>query len=132
MGKVVMIVLGVGAFAGAFAAFQAGMILARPQTPKEVQAQLEKDVASIKQTLPQKVHPLVTWFDVEAGRQTIIYKYKIHAPREVVLAKRTQMETELKNSGTISAARALVPKGVRLRCELYDEHQSFLYGIDLD
>jgi hypothetical protein len=115
-----------------FATFLCTQTLLRPKTPKEIQANLERDVAKIKATLPQKVHPMVTWFDVEAGRQTIVYKYKLHASRAVILSKRSEMEKELKSSLTIGAAKLLMPSGVRMQCDLYDEHGTFLFGIDLD
>ncbi len=132
MGNVAKVVLGLVAFAGAFVAMQVCTSLARPQTPKEIQAQIEKEVAEIKPTLPKKVHPVVTWFDIEAGKQTIIYKYKIDAPREVILNKRADMEAELKKGLTGWAAQMMMPRGVKMRCELYDMQQNYLYAIDLD
>jgi hypothetical protein len=123
-------VLGLGAVV--FATFLATQTLFRPKTQKEIQADLERDVANLKKTLPQEVHPLVTWFDVEAGRQTIIYKYKIKAPRSVIMNKREEMERDLKGSVAVAAAKFMLPRGVKMRCDLFDQRGTFLFGIDCD
>jgi hypothetical protein len=129
MGTIAKIAAVTGIF---FAVFLGSQTVFRPKSPKEIQANLERDVAKIKETLPQQVHPLVTWFDVEAGRQTIIYKYKLHAPRALIMNKRREMEKELKSSLTIGVAKFMIPSGVKMQCELYDEHGSFMFSIDLD
>ena len=132
MGKVAKVVAGGGVFLGSFVVFQMFSGCMRPPTPQETQAQLDKEVAKLKPTLPKKVHPMVTWFDVESGPQTIIYKYKIHAPRSTVMAKRADMEKEMKNSSMIGLAKLMLPKGTKIQCDLYDEREAFLFSLDLD
>ena len=103
-----------------------------PLTPEQRQAQINEMVDGVKSTLPRKVHPNVTWFDVKAEKDRIVYLYKIHAPRATVMSRRTQMEADLKKSTMAWLAKAAMPSGVGIKCELYDENQSFLYGIVLD
>src|SRR6185295_18526872 len=67
----------------------------KPLTTEERRAQLDDMVAGVKPTLPMKVHPLVTWFDIKAEKDMIVYKYKIHVQRNNVVSKRGQMEAEL-------------------------------------
>jgi hypothetical protein len=132
MGNAAKVAIAGGVFLAVFLASQAFLYVARPKTPQETQAELEEQVASMKKSLPQKVHPIVTWFDVEAGPQTIIYKYKIDAPRAQILAKREEMEEQMKHGLMGWAVKMMMPSGVSARCELYDEHGSYLYSIDLD
>ncbi len=132
MGTVVRVVAAGGAFLAAFAVSHGVMNLARPLTPKEKQDRLEQSVASMKKNLPQQVHPIVIWFDVEAGNQALIYKYKILASRETIMARRSHMEKEMKGSMVGWAAKWLLPEGVRVQCDLYDENESFMYSLDLE
>jgi hypothetical protein len=121
----------VAVFLAAFGGFQAYSALSRPRTPQEIQAQLERDVANLKETLPQKVHPMVTWFDVEAGQQTIIYKYQIHASRSAVMAKRKELEEQMAHSPLVWAAMLMLPSDVKAQCDLYDDNKSYMFSIDL-
>ena len=79
MGKILMVAGGGAVFVAVFVASLVCFGAAKPQTPQEVQAQVEKEVADLKPTLPREVHPIVTWFDVEARWHTIVYKYKVRA-----------------------------------------------------
>jgi hypothetical protein len=128
--NLIKIVGGVGVFAAAFLVAQ--LFFRPPPSPKEVQAQVDEEVAKLKPTLPQKVHPMVTWFDVESGPRTIIYKYQIHAARTTVMSKREEMEAEMKKSPMIWAAKLMMPQGVSMRCELYDDNRDYMFAIDLD
>jgi hypothetical protein len=128
--NLIKIVGGVGVFAMAFLVAQ--LFFRAPPSAKEVQAQVDEEVARLKPTLPQQVHPMVTWFDVESGPRMIIYKYQLHASRSQVMAKREEMEAELKKSPMIWAAKLMMPQGVTMRCELYDNNRDYMFGIDLD
>jgi hypothetical protein len=132
MGNAVKVAIAGGVFLAVFLLSQVFFYAARPRSPEETQAELEQQVASLKQTLPQKVHPIVTWFDVEAGQQTIIYKYKIHAPRAQVMAKRTDLEEQMKGSWAGWAAKLTLPRGVDVKCELYDDNGSYMFSLDLE
>jgi hypothetical protein len=103
-----------------------------PPSPREVQAQIDDEVARLKPTLPQDVHLMVTWFDVDSGPRMIIYKYRIHATRSSIMSKREEMEAEMKKSPMIWAAKLMMPKGVSMRCELYDDNKQYMFAIDLD
>ncbi len=132
MGKIgAVIVFGCVAL-GTFVVAEVVAFNSRPQTPQEIQAEIEKDVAEIRKTLPQNEGDRVTWFDAEARRQTIVYKYKIHAPRELVVEKRKDIEAQMKGSMMLAAAKAMMPKGVHLEAELYDDGGSLIYSMDLD
>jgi hypothetical protein len=98
MGKILTVVIGGAVFVAVFGASLVFFGAAKPQAPQEVQAQVEKEVADLKPTLPREVHPIVTWFDVEARWHTIVYKYKIRAPREVIVAKKKELETQLREA----------------------------------
>ena len=132
MSRVLPILIGGALFIGAFIAAQAFFVVGRPQTPQQQQAQLEKEVASVKTTLPKDIGAAVTWYDVEAQWQTIVYKYKIHAPRDVVVAKKKELEAQVKGSMMLGAAMFLMPKDVKMKYELYDDSGSFIYTLDLD
>ena len=131
MGKLLTVVVGGAVFVAAFVAAQTAFN-AKPQSPQELQAQVEKEVADLKTTLPREVHPIVTWFDVEARWHTIVYKYKVRAPREVIVAKKKELETQLKGSLMLGAATMLMPKDVKMLYELYDGGGSYIYTLDLD
>ena len=130
MSNVIKIVGGVGIFAMAFLVAQ--LVFRPPPTPKEIQAQVDEEVAQLKPTLPQQVHPMVTWFDVESGPRMIIYKYQIHGSRSAVMSKREELEAEMKKSPVMWAAKMMMPRGVSMRCELYDDNKQFMFAIDLD
>src|SRR5262249_25123951 len=132
MGNLVKVAIAGGVFLAVFLVSQLFFLAARPRSPQETQAELEKQVASVKQTLPMQVHPIVTWFDVEAAPQTVIYKYKIHAPRAQVMARRAEMEEQMKGSMAGWLAKLTLPSGTSIQCELYDENGSYLYRLDLD
>lgn len=132
MGKILTVVIGGAVFIAAFVAAQVLSGAAKPQTPQELQAQIEKEVADLKPTLPREVHPIVTWFDVEARWHTIVYKYKVRAPREVIVAKKKELETQLKGSLLLGAATMMMPKDVKMLYELYDGGGDYLYTLDLD
>jgi hypothetical protein len=104
----------------------------KPQSRREIQAQIEQEVARLKPTLPQQVHPMVTWIDVEAEPQTIIYKYKVHASRDAILSKRADMEQELKHGWAGWAAKMTLPEGVSMKCEIFDENRSYLFTIEIE
>jgi hypothetical protein len=118
----------VGAFVGAQAFFFAG----RTQSPEEVQAQLDKEVVALKKNLPQQVDSRVTWFDVETKDRKLIYKDQVAAPRGLVMSKQKELEDQLKQSTMIGLGRMMLPQGVKLRFELYDEEKSYMFSIDLD
>src|SRR5262249_34979876 len=107
-------------------------VLDKPQSPEEVQAQLEKQVASLKPTLPQKVHPMVTWFDVEAEPQTIIYKYKVEASYSTLQAKEAEMKEQMKGSWAGWAATMMLPRGVKAKCKIYDQNKNYVFSLDLN
>ena len=132
MGNAGKVALVGGIFVAVFVASQALFVLGRPQTPEEAQAQLEKQVASIKQTLPQKVHPMVTWFDVEAEDQTIIYKYQVEAPYSALSSKEADMKEQLKGSWAGWAATMMLPRGVKARCKIYDQNRTYVFTLDLN
>ena len=121
-----------GLFVAVFVGSQALFVVGRPQTPEEAQAQLEKQVASLKQTLPQKVHPLVTWFDVEAEDQTIIYKYKVEASYSALSSKEDQMREQLKGSWAGWAVTVMLPRGTKAKCKIYDENKTYVFTLDLN
>jgi hypothetical protein len=121
----------VAVFLAAFGGFQAYSVMSRPRTPQEIQAQLERDVANLKGTLPQKVHPMVTWFDVEAGDQTIIYKYQIHASYSAISSKQKQLEEEMAHSPLVWAAMLMLPSDVKAQAKLYDDNKNYVFTIDL-
>jgi hypothetical protein len=132
MGKIVTVVIGGAVFLAAFVAAQVFFVAGKPQTPQDVQTQVEKEVASVKPTLPKDIGPAVTWFDIEAQWQTIVYKYKVHVPREVVVAKKKELEAQVKGSMLLGAAKFLMPKEVKMKYELYDDGGSFIYTLDID
>ena len=132
MGKIATIVVFGCVVLGTFAAAEVISFVSRPQTPREIQAEIEKQVAEIRPTLPRNEGDLVTWFDVEARWQTIVYKYKIHAPRDIVVAKKKDIESSVKGNLMLGAAKAMMPKGVHLQAELYEDDGSFIYNMDLD
>jgi hypothetical protein len=132
MGKLGKILLVVGIFVAVFAGSQVFFVVGKPQTPEEVQAQLEKQVASLKPTLPQKVHPLVTWFDVEAEPQTIVYKYKVDASYSSLQAKEDEMKSQMKGSWAGWAATIMLPRGVKAKCKIYDQYQNYVFSLDLN
>ncbi len=132
MGKILTVAVGSVAFVLAFVASLAFFSPGRPQTPQEAQAQLEKDVAGIKKTLPQECGPSVTWFDVEARWHTIVYKYKVRIPREVIVANKKQLESQLKSSMVLGAAKFMSPGNAKMICELYDDGGGYIYTLDLD
>jgi hypothetical protein len=132
MGKVLTVVVGAVLFAAAFVGAGVFFTGAHPQSPQEAQAQLEKDVAAVKKSLPQDYGPAVTWFDAEAQWHTIVYKYKIHAPREVVVAKKKELEAQLKSSMLLQTAMYMMPKDVKMKYEMYDDGGHFIYTLDLD
>jgi hypothetical protein len=122
----------VAVFVGAFFGSQAFYNLSRPLSSKEIKARLEQDVANIKPTLPQDVHPLVTWFDVEARQTTIVYKYRVKAPRSAMLSKRAELEGQMQGSLAVRAALLMLPRGASAQCELYDQNGGYLYTLDLN
>jgi hypothetical protein len=119
-------------FLATFVVGEVVSISSRPKTPQEIQAELEKDVAEVRKTLPKEEGDVVTWFDVEAQWQTIVYKYKIHAPRELVVQKKKELEAQMKNNMMLGAAKMMMPKGVKMKHELYDGGGSYIYTLDLD
>jgi hypothetical protein len=127
----VKVLIAVVVFVGAFVGSQAFYKMTRTRTPQEIQAQVEQDVASLKPTLPQEVHPLVTWFDIEAGPQTMIYKYKVKAPRATIVAKRAEMEAEMAHGFTSWAITMMLPRDVHAQAELYDQNGKYVYTLDL-
>ncbi|HVS39469.1 MAG TPA: hypothetical protein VMS17_28180 [Gemmataceae bacterium] len=127
-----MIVLFACVGLGTFAVAEVAFFAARPKSPQELQVEIEKQVAEVKATLPQKEGDLVTWLDIEARWQTIVYKYKIHAPRDLVVAKKKDIESQTKGSLMLGAAKMMMPKGVHLEAELYDDYGSYIYTLDLD
>lgn len=120
-------VLFVGIFAGSLVVFQA----TQPLSGKELQERIDKDVVQVKKTLPQKVHPMVTWFDVESGPKTIIYKYQVHVPRSALMGKRDEMEQQLKGSFTSWAVSLMLPRGAKAQAALYDDNMRYAYTIDV-
>jgi hypothetical protein len=132
MGKIWTVVIFVCVLLGTFVVAEVVAVTSRPQTPQEIQAEVEKQVAEVRPTLPRNEGDLVTWFDVEARWHTIVYKYKIHAPREVVIEKKKDIESQTKGNLALGAAKMMMPKGVHLQAELYDDNGSFIYNIDLD
>lgn len=132
MGKIGAIVIFGCVALGTFVVAEVVSFTSKPPTPQEIQAEIEKDVADVRKTLPQNQGDAVTWFDAEAEWQTIVYKYKIHAPREVVVAKRQEIESQTKGNLMLKAAKAMMPKGVHLKAELYDDGGSIIYTLDLD
>jgi hypothetical protein len=132
MGKILTIVIGGAVFLAAFVGAQVFFAAAKPMTPREVQAQIEREVARAKTTLPKDCGPNVTWFDVEAEWHTIVYKYKSHVPREVVVAKKKELEALMKNSTMLAAAKFLMPKDVKVKYEFYDDGGQFIYTLDID
>ena len=132
MGSVGKVALVGGIFVAVFVASQAFFLVGHEQTPEEKQAQLEKQVASLKETLPQKVHPIVTWFDVEAGDQTIIYKYQVEVPRSALMNKEDEMREQMKNSWAGWACTLMLPRGVKAKAKLYDENKNYAYTLDLN
>jgi hypothetical protein len=121
-----------GIFVAVFVASQALFVLGRPQSPEEAQAQLEKQVASLKETLPQKVHPMVTWFDVEAEDHTIVYKYKVEASYTMLSRKEADMKEQLQGSWAGWAATMMLPSGVKAKCKIYDENKTYVFTLDLN
>jgi len=132
MGKVLSLATGGVAFLLAFVASLVFFSPGHPQTPQEAQAQLERDVAGIKKTLPQECGPSVTWFDAEARWHTIVYKYKVRIPREVIVANKKQLEAQLKSSMVLGAAKFMMPSNAKMICELYDDGGGYIYTLDLD
>lgn len=132
MGKIWTVIVAGCLFLGTFVVAEVVSVASRPATPQEIQAQIEKDVAQIKPTLPKDEGDYVTWFDVDAQWQTIVYKYKIHAPREIVVSKKKDLEGQLKGSLVLGAAKMLMPKGVKMKFELYDDGGGYIYSIDGD
>ena len=132
MGKLAAVVLAGCICLAAFVVVEVVSLTARPPTPHEIQVQLEQDVAQLKPTLPQDEGPLVTWFDVEAEWQTMVYKYKVHAQRDLVVAKKKELESQLKGSMVLGAAKMMMPKGVKVKYELYDDRGAYIYTLDLD
>ncbi len=132
MGKIVTTAAGGVAFVLAFAASLVFFSPGRPQTPQDAQAELEKNVASLKKTLPQECGPSVTWFDVEARWHTMVYKYKVHIPREVLVANKKQLESQLKSNMVLGAAKMMMPGNAKMICELYDGGGGYVYTLDLD
>jgi hypothetical protein len=125
------VVIVIALFAGVFLGSQGVMYLTKPLSPEELQARIETDVKNLKPTLPQKVHPIVTWFDVEAGQHTIIYKYQVHVPRSVLMSKRTEMEQQMKGSFTSFAVSMMLPRGAKAQAALYDDDKRYAYTIDV-
>lgn len=131
MRTVATIVVVIAVFAGVFAGTQGVLYLTRPLSSEELQARIEQDVANLKPTLPQKVHPIVTWFDVEADRHTIVYKYQVHVPRSVLMGKRREMEEQMKGSFTSFAVSMMLPRGAKAQAALYDDDKRYAYTIDV-
>jgi len=132
MGKAGKVAVVGGIFVAVFVASQAFYAVGRPQSPEETQAQLEKQVASLKQTLPQKVHPVVTWFDVEAEDQTIIYKYQVEASYSQLSSKEEDMKEQLKGSWAGWLVTMSLPRGVKAKCKIYDQNRTYVFSIDLN
>ena len=132
MGNVGKIALVGGIFAAVFAGSQAFMAGSRQLSPKELHEELEKQVASLKPTLPQKVHPIVTWFDADVDDDTVIYKYQVDAPYSALSAKEEEMKQQLKGSWVGWAATAVLPRGAKLRAKIYDQNKNYVFCIDFN
>ena len=132
MGKIGAIVVFGCVTLATFVVAEVVTFTSKPQTPQEIQAEIEKQAVEIRKTLPQSQGDVVTWYDIEARWQTIVYKYRIHAPRDLVVARRQEIESQTKGSIMLTAAKAMMPKGVHLKAELYDDGGSFIYTLDLD
>jgi len=130
MGKIGIVIVAGCLCLGTFVVAELVSLSYRPATPHEIQAQIEKEAAEIKKTLPKEEGEYVTWFDIDTEWQTLVYKYKIHAPREVVVAKKKELEGQLKSSMLIGAAKWMMPKGVKMKFELYDDGGGYIYSID--
>jgi hypothetical protein len=130
MRKITTVIVAGCIFLGTFVVAEVVSVASKPATPQEIQAQIEKEAAEIKKTLPRDEGEYVTWYDIDTSWQTLIYKYKIHAPREVVVGKKKELEQQLKGSMMLGAAKWMMPKGVKLRFELYDDGGGFIYSID--
>jgi hypothetical protein len=127
----VKVLLAVAAFAGAFVGSQALYKMSRPRTSQEIQADVDRDVANLKSTLPQDVHPMVTWFDVASGSETIIYKYKVKVPRSALMARRKEMEKELEHGFAGWAVAVMLPRDVHAQAEFYDQNGSYAFTVDI-
>ncbi len=132
MSNYVKIGLAIAAFVGAFVIFQVATTTSKPLTPQEKRDQLDKQVAELKKSLPQKVHPLVTWFDVEAGDDRIIYKYQVEASQSTIVGRKKQMQDELKKSSLVWAAKFMMPSDTKIEIKLYDEKKVYACKLELD
>jgi hypothetical protein len=132
MRKIATVIVAGCLFLGTFVVAEVISLSSKPQTPQEVQAEVEKQAAEIRKTLPKDEGGYVTWFDCEAEWHTIVYKYKIHAPRSLVVSKKKDIEAQLKGSMLLGAAKWMMPKDVKTRFELYDDSGSYIYTLDTD
>jgi hypothetical protein len=130
MGKAGVAIVAVCVFLATFVVAEVVSWAAHEPTPHEIQEQIEKEVAQVKPTLPKDEGDYVTWFDIDSEWQTIVYKYKIHADRSLVVAKKKDLEAQIKGSMLLGAAKMMMPKGVKTRFELYDNGGSYIYALD--
>jgi hypothetical protein len=131
VGTFAKVAIVVALFGGAFLGSQALYQASRPLTEKELEAALERQVEQVKPTLPQDVHPMVTWFDVEARGDTIVYKYRVHTTRSALLSKRKELREQMQGSFTSWAVSMMLPRGAKAEAALYDDNGTYAYTVDV-
>jgi len=100
-----------------------------PCTANLMQAGFGSDVTLLKRMLPRKCGPGVTWFDIEARDNEIIYKYRLELDRDVIESHRLAMRMPLSQQGALFSR--LIGKDVRIRLEIYDRHGEFVFSESL-